>query len=108
MGYTPADWSTGVCVNDGRHPTWTKEEDCCGYKFEYKFDTCIGPPTKTPTDRPSPNPTMSPMIVTEPPTHVWGAALIINSGNPTVRMAEDLVAVAADVIEPVKTPMKYV
>jgi len=45
-------------VNDGRQPAWETEdnlfrrkEECCGYKFEYQIDTCIGPPTFEPTKR---------------------------------------------------------
>lgn len=43
------NWEIGACINDGNQSEWEKEEDlfrfkeeCCAYKFEYKFDTCLG------------------------------------------------------------------
>lgn len=43
------NWEIGACINDGQQSLWEKDEDlfrfkeeCCAYKFEYKFDTCLG------------------------------------------------------------------
>mmetsp|Transcript_15025 Transcript_15025/g.29711 ORF Transcript_15025/g.29711 Transcript_15025/m.29711 type:complete len:1992 (-) Transcript_15025:64-6039(-) len=94
-------WEKGSCLNDGMQPSWMKEgedlfrfkEECCAYKFQHIFDECVGPPTEEPTDEPSPNPTSSPVIQpsvspsTLEPTHVFGAARVINSGGPTVLTA---------------------
>lgn len=69
-----AKWEVGECVNDGKHSTWEKEEnlfrfktECCSYKFEYRFDDCLGPATYSPTDDPTDSPSLSP-IITPPPT----------------------------------------
>ncbi len=58
-----ANWETGTCVNDGKQQEWEKEdnlfrfkEECCGYKFEYKMTSCVGPPTYKPTSRPTKEP----------------------------------------------------
>lgn len=58
-----ANWETGECVSDGKQPAWEKEEnlfrrkeECCAYKFEYKFDVCVGPPTPEPTKSPTKEP----------------------------------------------------
>ena len=47
------NWEIGACINDGQQSLWEKEEDlfrfkeeCCAYKFEYKFDTCLGDGSK--------------------------------------------------------------
>jgi hypothetical protein len=57
------NWEFGSCVNDGKQSQWEREEDlfrfkeeCCAYKFEYKFDDCIGPPTLLPTKEPTTEP----------------------------------------------------
>lgn len=47
------NWEIGACINDGQQSLWEKDEDlfrfkeeCCAYKFEYKFDTCLGSGSK--------------------------------------------------------------
>ena len=61
--FCPVNWETGTCINDGKQPKWEKDEnlfrykeECCSYKFEYKFDTCMGPPTYEPTKAPANDP----------------------------------------------------
>jgi len=87
-------WEEGSCVNDGKQPAWAKDqedlfrrkEECCGYKFEYKFDACVGPPTYEPTKKPTKEPTLSPIITESPtdgPTLVFGAAQVFGDGSPS-------------------------
>lgn len=81
-----ANWERGECVNDGQQSTWEKEEnlfrfktECCSYKFEYKFDECMGPATYAPTELPSYSPTPLP---TSKPTQIYGAAQVFTSSEP--------------------------
>jgi hypothetical protein len=64
-------------VNDGKQSTWEKEEnlfrfktECCSYKFEYRFDECLGPATYAPTDDPTDSPSLSPIQTPAPTDNV--------------------------------------
>jgi len=86
-----SDWESGTCINDGKQPAWERQdnlfrrkEECCGYKFEYKFDACVGPPTEEPTKKPTREPTLSPIITDPPtlgPTLTFGAAQVVSTKN---------------------------
>ncbi|KAL9184328.1 hypothetical protein ACHAXT_002414 [Thalassiosira profunda] len=88
-----ANWEIQTCVNDGKEPAWTLDEDlfrfkkeCCMEKFEHDFDDCTGPPTLSPTLGPSTDPTVSP--TTDQPTHVFGAAQVSYADDPASSAAD--------------------
>ena len=53
----------------GEDDLFRRKEECCVYKFEYKFDECVGPPTLKPSPGPTKEPTTSP-ISTEAPIEI--------------------------------------
>jgi chitinase len=101
-----ADWSTGTCVNDGKQSAWEKEEnlfrfkeECCGDKFEYKFDICVGPPTYKPSAIPTYMPSSSPFATSQPtdePTSIFGAAQVIGTDPITTRVAEEMASTVSE------------
>jgi hypothetical protein len=92
LSFRPAKWEFQLCVNDGKQAEWEKAEDlfrfkeeCCAYKFESKFDDCMGPPTLEPTKEP----TLKPYVVSyfafyDSRTHVLMRLLICDLMMPTV------------------------